>query len=211
MSTPSPEAASPLDRYDRFAVGALGAASLAGGAVWLIGAIYGLARTAMSGGPISLPLTVLDPRVDLNPGAGLNTIAWDGAQVNIDLEALGPVNSALLLGSQALTVAVSAVVVGAIGIVLLRLARRSPFHRSLFAIAIVAGAALSIGSLIALGSHALGSLMASDRVNELLGSDVFAVDATVDPLPVLLGLVITAMAVIFRIGERLQNDTKGLV
>ncbi len=211
MPTPTSEAAAPLDRYDRFAMGALGAASLAGGVVWLIGALYGLARYATSARAISLPATVLNPRVDPNPGAGLNTIAWDGAQVNVDLDALGPVTSVLLLGSDAVSLIVGAVVIGAIGIVLLRLARRSPFHRSLFAIAMAAGAALSIGSVIALGSHALGSLMASDRINELLGSDVFAIDATIDPLPVFLGVVVMAMAVVFRIGERLQNDTKGLV
>lgn len=211
MPTSTPEVASPLDRYDRFALAALGAASLAGGVVWLIAAIYGLARTAMSGGAISLPLTVLDPRVDLNPAVGVNTIAWNGGQVNVDLDALGLPTTALLLGSNAVSVLVGAVVTGAIGIVLLRLARRSPFHRSMFALAIIAGGVLSIGSMIALGAHALGSLMASDRVNELLGEDLFAVDATIDPLPVFLGIVVMAIAVVFRIGERLQNDTKGLV
>ena len=53
--------------------------------------------------------------------------------------------------------------------------------------------------------------MASDRVNGLLGGEVFAIDATVDPLPVFLGLVVMAMAVVFRSGERLQRDTEGLV
>lgn len=200
-----------LHRSDRFAMAALGAAALAGGVVWLVGALYSLVRTVTLGGAMSLELTVLDPRVDLDVPAGLNTIAWDGAQVNVDLEALGPAIATLLLGSQALSVIVGAIVTGAIGIVLLRLARRSPFHRSLFAVAIVAGAALSFGSMIALGSHVFGSLMASDRVNELLGSEVFAIDATVDPLPVFLGLVVMAMAVVFRSGERLQRDTEGLV
>jgi hypothetical protein len=189
---------------------ALGAAALAGGVVWFIGALYSLARTVM-GGALTLELTVLDPRVDGDLPAGLNSIAWDGAQVNITLEALGPAISTVLLGSRAISVIVGAIVTGAIGIVLLRLARRAPFHRSLFAVAIVAGAALSFGSMIALGSHVFGSLMASDRVNGLLGGEVFAIDATVDPLPVFLGLVVMAMAVVFRSGERLQRDTEGLV
>lgn len=211
MPTSSTDTSPTLHKSDRIAMAALGAAALAGGVVWFVGALYSLVRTVTLGGAMSLELTVLDPRVDLDLPAGLNTIAWDGAQVNVDLEALGPVISALLLGSQALSVIVGAIVTGAIGVVLLRLARRSPFHRSLFAVAIVAGAALSFGSMIALGSHVFGSLMASDRVNELLGSEVFAVDATVDPLPVLLGLVVMAMAVVFRSGERLQRDTEGLV
>lgn len=210
MSTSSTETRSSLHRSDRFAMAALGAASLAGGVVWFVGALYSLVRTVM-GGALTLELTVLDPRVDDDLPAGLNSIAWDGAQVNINLEALGPAISTLLLGSQAISVIVGAIVTGAIGIVLLRLARRAPFHRSLFAVAIVAGAALSFGSMIALGSLVFGSLMASDRVNELLGSEVFAIDATVDPLPVFLGLVVMAMAVVFRSGERLQRDTEGLV
>ncbi len=210
MSTSSTETRPSLHRSDRFAMAALGAAALAGGVVWFIGALYSLARTVM-GGALTLELTVLDPRVDGDLPAGLNSIAWDGAQVNITLEALGPAISTVLLGSRAISVIVGAIVTGAIGIVLLRLARRAPFHRSLFAVAIVAGAALSFGSMIALGSHVFGSLMASDRVNGLLGGEVFAIDATVDPLPVFLGLVVMAMAVVFRSGERLQRDTEGLV
>lgn len=210
MSTSSTETRPSLHRSDRFAMAALGAAALAGGVVWFIGALYSLARTVM-GGALTLELTVLDPRVDGDLPAGLNSIAWDGAQVNITLEALGPAISTVLLGSRAISVIVGAIVTGAIGVVLLRLARRAPFHRSLFAVAIVAGAALSFGSMIALGSHVFGSLMASDRVNGLLGGEVFAIDATVDPLPVFLGLVVMAMAVVFRSGERLQRDTEGLV
>lgn len=210
MSTSSTETRPSLHRSDRFAMAALGAAALAGGVVWFIGALYSLARMVM-GGALTLELTVLDPRVDGDLPAGLNSIAWDGAQVNITLEALGPAISTVLLGSRAISVIVGAIVTGAIGIVLLRLARRAPFHRSLFAVAIVAGAALSFGSMIALGSHVFGSLMASDRVNGLLGGEVFAIDATVDPLPVFLGLVVMAMAVVFRSGERLQRDTEGLV
>lgn len=210
MPTSSADTRPALHRSDRVAMAALGASILAGGVVWFAGSLYALVRRVM-GGTLSLELTVLDPRVDSDLPAGLNTIAWDGAQANVDLVALGPVIATLLLGSQSLMVIVGAIVTGAIGIVLLRLARRAPFHRSLFAVAVVAGATLSLGSVIALGSHIYGSLKASDRVNELIGSQTFAVDATADPLPVLLGLVVMAMAVVFRSGERLQRDTEGLI
>ena len=190
MSTSSTETRPSLHRSDRFAMAALGAAALAGGVVWFIGALYSLARTVM-GGALTLELTVLDPRVDGDLPAGLNSIAWDGAQVNITLEALGPAISTVLLGSRAISVIVGAIVTGAIGIVLLRLARRAPFHRSLFAVAIVAGAALSFGSMIALGSHVFGSLMASDRVNGLLGGEVFTIDADFQGIGILVFRQIT--------------------
>ena len=86
-----------------------------------------------------------------------------------------------------------------------------PFARSLQALALAAGATLALGSLLGLALAGFGRMNAALALNRALDEDRFLVGFSFDPLPVVLGFAIMALAFVFRAGHRLQRDTEGLV
>ncbi|WP_166868624.1 hypothetical protein [Salinibacterium sp. ZJ70] len=94
--------------------------------------------------------------------------------------------------------------------VLWRVAQRHPFHRTTQAAALVAGCAIAFGSLISQGVGGLGRMMAADELNPSLGG-VAEVGFLFQPLPIVVGFGVLALAYVFQAGERLQRDTEGLI
>lgn len=86
------------------------------------------------------------------------------------------------------------------------LLHRAPFRRSLFIAVLAAGAALSIGSTLHQAVTGFGQMMAGAE----LGAP-FLVGFEFDPVPILGGFAVLALALAFQIGQRMQRDTEGLV
>lgn len=148
---------------------------------------------------------------DASLAPAVRSITPESALVSLETSALSGGAVALLLIARALTGIIVALVAASLGYALLRIARGETFHRSLFAVAVAVGAVLSIGTVLVVGLGGLGRMMASFELNELLGGERFVPGFTADFTPVLIGIAVVGLAYVFRIGERLQHDTKGLV
>ena len=94
--------------------------------------------------------------------------------------------------------------------VLWRIAQRRPFHHTSQVAALVAGCAIAFGSLISQGLAGLARMMTADELGAALGG-VTQVGFLFEPLPIVVGFGVLALAYVFRTGERLQRDTEGLV
>ncbi len=143
--------------------------------------------------------------------SGIRSIIPESAVVTLDTAVLSNGALVLLLLERALIGLIVAVVSAAIGYTLMRIARGEAFHRSLFAVTATVGAVLSIGMMLAVGLGGIGRMMAAFELNELLGGQPFTPGFTADPTVVFVGIAVVGLAYVFRIGERLQHDTKGLV
>ncbi len=117
---------------------------------------------------------------------------------------------ALLAVGAGLGALTAAVVSAAIAYFLIRLLRGTPFHRSLVVSTIIAGAALSIGNMLAQFIGGFGRMQAAVELNPVAGG-VFEVGFALDPVPILVGFVVLALGYVFQFGARLQRDTEGLV
>lgn len=114
-----------------------------------------------------------------------------------------------LAGAQAISALIVGVVTVAAASVLWRVAQRRPFHRSVRLAAVVAGTTIALGSLIAQGLGGIATMAAADALADDL--EGLYVGFEFEPLSVIIGLAILALAYIFSAGERLQRDTEGLV
>ena len=213
--TPPPDT---IHRGDRIALRIIGALALAGAVVALVGSLASALTPLVGDGTLVVSLLTDSPFDDgANSAAGdvlpsgVQAVAAESAVVTLDAAILSGGALALLLIERALSGLVAAVVGASIGYTLLRIARGEAFHRSLFAVAIAVGATLSIGMMLATGLGGLGRMMAADELNTLLGEERFVPGFLADPTVVLIGFAVLGLAYVFRIGERLQHDTKGLV
>lgn len=202
-----------IHRADRTALRVIAALALAGAAVALVGAIASALVPVLSEQGLTVEL-LLAPGASIGDATiapGIRSIAPDSAMVSLAPSVLSGGATALLLIERALSGLIAAIVAAAIGYTLLRIARGEAFHRSLFAVTVTVGAALSIGTMLAVGLGGLGRMMAAFEVNELLGGELLRPGFAADPTLVLVGFAVLGLAYVFRIGERLQRDTKGLV
>lgn len=214
MTAPHPTGPPVLDRRDAAALRFGAALALTGAAVWLLGAFLSVLLPLLTDQGLQRELLLADGGAPAGVGAlpeGVRALASDTAALAIDVSVLSDGAVALLLTEAGLSNLVGAIVAGAIAYSLRRIARGDAFHRSMFAVAVVAGCALSIGMMLATGLGGFGRMMAGDELNTLLGSDVLAVGFEFDPLPVLIGFAVLGLAAVFRIGARLQRETDGLV
>ena len=117
---------------------------------------------------------------------------------------------ALLATGAGLGVLTSAVVLGGVAYLIASIARGKPFASPLPVLALIAGATLAIGTLLAQGLTVLGQMFAADELNPVV-DDVFIVGGEFDPTLIFVGIVVMALAFVFRAGTRLQRDTEGLV
>lgn len=87
---------------------------------------------------------------------------------------------------------------------LARIVSGKPFHRSMQSAALIAGSSIMFGGLLAQGLGGLGQMMVA------LGAPAEPA-FTFEPLPIIVGAAVLALAYVFRAGRRLQRDTEGLV
>lgn len=91
-----------------------------------------------------------------------------------------------------------------------RLLRREPFLRSLTWTFIVAGAVLLIGTIIGQALSGFGSWLAATELND--GVDGFwPLMMKLDPTPIGLAFILMLVGCAFEYGQKLTNETRGLV
>jgi hypothetical protein len=117
---------------------------------------------------------------------------------------------ALLAAGAGLGVLTAVVVLGGIAYLIATLSRGKPFARALPVLALIAGTTLAFGSLLSQGLTVLGQMSAADELNPV-ADDVFIVSGDFNLTLIFVGIVIMALAFVFRAGSRLQRDTEGLV
>lgn len=203
----------PIHRADRTALRVSAAIALACAVVGLVAPVVAALVPVLTDQGLVVDL-LLAPGASvgdtpLNPA--IRSITPDSALVSLETSALSGGAVALLLVERALAGIIVALVAGAIGYTLMRIARGEAFHRSLFAVTVTVGAVLSIGTILVVGLGGLGRMMAGFELNELVGGERFVPGFSADFTPVLVGFAVLGLAYVFRIGERLQHDTAGLV
>jgi MFS family permease len=108
---------------------------------------------------------------------------------------------------------ISAITIGIVTVsaaaVLWRVAQRRPFHRSVRIAAMVAGIAITFGGMLSQGIGGIATMAAAGELSDRI--DGVFIGFAFDPLSIIVGLAILALAFIFSAGERLQRDSEGLV
>jgi hypothetical protein len=171
----------------------------------LLGAVtlyFGISRAvdALSWRLASVDLDLVHPK-DV-AGASVDTVTFT-------TRSLGDAAAGLLASGFILGAVVFATVAVAIALFLWRLAQGSPFHRSLFATTLLAGAAMSIGGLLSAFLVGFGTMQVAFDLDP--DGDTFVPGFELDPGVMAIGAVVLALAFAFRAGTRLQRETEGLV
>jgi hypothetical protein len=92
-----------------------------------------------------------------------------------------------------------------------RLRRGAPFARSLASMLFAASLTLMIGGVIGQALTIAGASAVAVELNNVRGTHDFVAGGPADFTPVVAGMVLGVIAAAFRIGERMQQDTEGLV
>lgn len=210
MTTTSPGG---IHRTDRITIGVLGvivAAITVATFFWIIaGAIQTI--TALGETSVQLLINGEVPNSGTPGGPGIVSATYSTA----DVVATGLSDGTRwLLGGAAITIALTvAAVGGGVAWFLLMFGAKRVFQRSLFTTTLIAGFALLLGPILAVGLNGLAHMQAAFELNPLV-DDAFIPGFTIDGLgfvvPV-LGFVVLTLAFVFRAGERMQRDTEGLI
>jgi len=91
------------------------------------------------------------------------------------------------------------------------LLRRRPFDKPVFWLVALVGYALVLGTVVGQGFGGLGRMMAAGELSPAGGDGFWPLAALIDPAPAVAGVVILVAAGAIRVGQRLQQDTAGLV
>ncbi len=214
MPTSPASAPDPIHRADRMALRGTAGIALAATVVALVVAVASALIPLLTDDGLSIEL-LLEAGASIGSSTegvpGIRSISPESAVVTLDTAVLSSGALVLLLLERAVIGIIVAVVSAAIGYTLMRIARGEAFHRSLFAVTTTVGAVLSIGMMLAVGLGGIGRMMTAFELNELVGGQLFVPGFTADPTVVFVGIAVVGLAYVFRIGERLQHDTKGLV
>lgn len=89
--------------------------------------------------------------------------------------------------------------------------RRRPFSRPVFWLVALVGYTLILGTVLGQGFGGLGHMMAAGELSADPGDGFWPLAAQIDPAPAVAGLVLLVAAGAIRLGQRLQQDTVGLV
>ncbi|WP_297367623.1 hypothetical protein [Cryobacterium sp.] len=141
--------------------------------------------------------------------ARLTSGTFDSAEVTIaGLSAL-PRFLLTLQGSTAL--ATTLLISATVGYFCLSVLRRRPFTKPVFQLVAVVGYALIIGTVLGQGFGGLGGMIAAGELNRDPADGFWPMATLVDLGPAATGLVLLVAAAAIHLGQRLQDDTDGLV
>jgi hypothetical protein len=195
-----------LNRADAIAIRILGVLAAAFAAVTLVVGIPGVIGT-VAGDTVTLPLMLIEPVTEQTGNPAILSAQTD--ELTVTAAGVGSGVRATLAVGAALGTLIAAAVGVVIALFLWRLAQGRPFHRSLFAASLVAGLAMSIGGLISAFAAGFGAMQLAMALDP--DGEVFVPGFSFDPTLMFAGLVVLALAYVFRAGTRLQRDTEGLV
>ncbi len=191
--------------------GTLGLFAIAGAVLGLTLTIAPIRRITHMLSTGETPVTLLtQTAVPHEPSGTVSILSADYTTASVVATGLSDGTRALVAigsGFEALTAAVS---IGAVVYFLLLLMWRRPFHRSLVAATLLAGFALTSGSILAIGLGGLGRMQAASELNPA-AHDVFEIASMFDLTPVLVGIGALTLSFVFQRGGQLQRDTEGLV
>jgi hypothetical protein len=91
------------------------------------------------------------------------------------------------------------------------LLRRRPFSRPVFWLVALVGYALVLGTILGQGFGGLGRMIAAGELNQTPADGFWPLAASIDPAPLVAGLVLLVAAGAIHLGQRLQRDTEGLI
>lgn len=151
---------------------------------------------------------------DLPPEASAGTAELvDGAfsTAHVTVSGLSALPRFLLTLEGATAVATGLLVSVTIGYFCWSLLRRRPFSRPVFWLVALVGYALLLGTVLGQGFGGLGRMMAAGELSSAPGDGFWPLAALIDPAPAVAGLVLLVAAGAIRLGQRLQQDTAGLV
>lgn len=196
---------STIGRGDRIAVtGIMVVGMLMGGFAAGTGLLTGIFRLIS---PSDTPIELV-ARIPLDTGPGV--IEAHGTQLLVRTDQLTGTPLWLFALSDVIGGLTIAVITASAALLLWRIAQRRPFHHTMRTAALVAGCALSFGSLLSQGLAGIGQLAMSIDLGESLGRTTEP-GFLFTPLPVIAGFVILALAYVFQAGTRLQQDQEGLI
>ncbi|MDX2026040.1 hypothetical protein [Microcella sp.] len=188
----------------------LGALAMTWAAISLLGVVALVSLTLL--GDQSLELSLVSATILSEAPAVAGVAILPGtSRVVVDPSTLSPVAVAVTLVGTSIVGIVSAIVAGVIAFALRRIAAGDPFPRSMYRATLLAGSALTLGLPIGAAIMGFARTVVADELNTLVGEERFRLGFEFDLTPALIGVVVLALAEVFRVGERLQNDTKGLV
>ncbi|SJN46566.1 hypothetical protein FM104_15045 [Microbacterium esteraromaticum] len=157
--------------------------------------------------PSRYPIELL---ADIPVSAGSGILDAHGDSLIVTAAAL-PTSAVWLFAlSDLIGAAAIGLVTAAFAYALARIVQRKPFHRSMRTAAVIAGLAITFGSLFSQALRGFGQMVAADDLNPSLG-DVAQVGFLFEPLPILIGFAVLALTYVFQAGARMQKDTEGLV
>lgn len=199
-----------VDSRDATALRFVAALALTASAVWATAAVLAAVLPLFGGEPVEVELLAAGA-VTVGGADGIPPLITQSYLVLLDAGDVSGGAFGLLLAEAGLTNLVGAVVAGVIAFALRAIARGDAFHRAMPALMVAVGSALAIGMLTASALGGFGRMMAADELNAAAGAEDLAVGFTFDPVPVLVGVAVLALAFGFRAGARLQRETAGLV
>jgi hypothetical protein len=186
---------------------------LAGAVVYaLIVAVVGVIGLVgeLASGERSLTLLVADSLPDA-ADAGTATLvngAYETASVTV--AGLTPATAGLLTAGGVIGFVTQLLVAASFVYLAWRLLRREPFLRSLTWTFIVAGAVLLIGTIIGQAASGFGAWLVAAELNGS-GGDFWPLMMKFDPAPIGLAFILMLVGCAFEYGQKLTNETRGLV
>lgn len=121
-------------------------------------------------------------------------------------------NARLLVAAGTIVGALCAILVAiTISYLCQRIRRGAPFVRSLTNALFTASLTLMIGGVIGQGLTVAGAAAVATELNNARGTHDFVPGGPADLTPIVAGIVLGVIVAAFRIGERMQHDTEGLV
>jgi vacuolar-type H+-ATPase subunit I/STV1 len=205
MAPPEPVAAA---KTDALTIGStVLTASLAGlyGLAVLVIAVLGVINT-VSSDSVTIPQPV-SVDIPLEPSGTLELLEGSYRTADITVAGVTAGVRALLVSSMILDAVMHLAVVFGIIMLCVALVRGRPFMRAMVRTLIVISFALVVCGM--LGSSLLG--FANMEVAHALDRPEFPMVAELDFTSAIVGIALALVATAFKIGERLQRDTEGLI
>ena len=206
----SPVAKGDLTRADGITLSVLAGLIFAGASVYLLVGAAQVIRMLASPGASTITLLTSSEIPSPSHDGAPQLVHGVFTTADVVASGLSGGTRALLATGTGLGFLTTAVVLGGVAYLIAALSRGKPFARPLPVLALIAGATLAIGTLLAQGLTVLGQMSAADELNPV-SDDVFIVGGDFNPTLIFVGIVVMALAFVFRAGARLQRDTEGLV
>ena len=208
MSTQDSPALATWGKWDRAALQLILVGAVIYALVVSVAGVIGLVGQLTSG---ERALTLYVEESLPTDAAGGTATLVDGAyeSASVTVAGLTPATAALLTAGGVIGFVTQLLVAASFVYLAWRLLRREPFLRSLTWTFIVAGAVLLIGTLLGQASSGFGSWLVATELNG--PHEFWPLVMKFDPAPIGLAFILMLVGCAFEYGQKLTNETRGLV